>query len=148
MTARRKASREPIIVLIDGQCNLCHGISRFVIKRDPGARFRFASIQSEQGQRYLRQGNLSGNDLDTFVMIDAGNYYTKSTAALRLVRELKGLWPLLYGLRIVPLFIRDRVYDWVARGRYRWFGYNDRCLVPTEEIRKRFLTDAWEEEKQ
>jgi predicted DCC family thiol-disulfide oxidoreductase YuxK len=143
----RKAGREHTVVLIDGQCNLCHGITRFVIKRDPGARFRFASIQSEHGQRYLKQGNLPWHDLDTFVMIESGHYYTKSTAALRLCRELKGAWPLLYGLRIVPLFIRDRVYDWVARGRYRWFGYNDSCLVPTEEIRKRFLTGAWEEEK-
>jgi predicted DCC family thiol-disulfide oxidoreductase YuxK len=144
MINKRKGSGEPIIVLIDGQCNLCHAITRFVIKRDPFAKFRFASIQSEQGQLLLREGNLSGNDLDTFVLIESGRYYTKSTAALQLCRKLRGLWPLLYSLRIVPIFVRDRVYDWVAGSRYRWFGHNDRCLVPTEEIRKRFLAESWQ----
>jgi predicted DCC family thiol-disulfide oxidoreductase YuxK len=144
MIYKKKGSVEPIIVLIDGQCNLCHAITRFVIKRDPVAKFRFASIQSDQGQLLLREGNLSGNDLDTFVMIESGRYYTKSTAALRLCRNLAGLWPLLYGLRIFPLFVRDSVYDWVARSRYRWFGHNDSCLVPTEEIRRRFLAESWD----
>jgi predicted DCC family thiol-disulfide oxidoreductase YuxK len=144
MINNKMALAEPIIILIDGQCNLCHAITRFVIKRDPVAKFRFASIQSEQGQLLLREGSLSGNDLDTFVMIESGRYYTKSTAALRLCRKLGGCWPLLYSLRIFPLFVRDRVYDWIARSRYRWFGHNESCLVPTEEIRKRFLSESWE----
>lgn len=143
MTGRGKAAIEPIIVLIDGQCNLCHGITRFVIQRDPAGQFKFASIQSEIGQRLLEAGGLSGRDLDTFVMLEDGRYYTKSTAALRMFRRLGGLWRLTYGLRVVPLFIRNRVYDLIASRRYRWFGYNDSCLVPTKEIKKRFLDEAW-----
>lgn len=144
MTIKRKAPIEPIIVLIDGQCNLCHGITRFVIQRDPARRFQFASIQSEIGQQLLEAGGLSGRDLDTFVMIEDGRYYTKSTAALRMFRKLGSLWPLTYGLKVVPVFIRNRVYDLVASSRYRWFGYNESCLIPTEEIRKRFLEETWE----
>jgi predicted DCC family thiol-disulfide oxidoreductase YuxK len=133
-----------LVLLIDGQCNLCHAITRFVIRRDPAAKFQFASIQSAVGQQLLRQGHLPGKDLDSFVMIDNGSYYTKSTAALRLCREFGGLWPLLYGLRVIPVWMRNPVYDFIARNRYRWFGHHDRCLMPTEDIRKRFIAESWE----
>ncbi|WP_256761446.1 thiol-disulfide oxidoreductase DCC family protein [Cohnella sp. WQ 127256] len=138
---------EPIILLIDGQCNLCHGITRFVIKRDPRAQFRFASLQSEVGQQLLLKGGLLRNDLDTFVMIDNDRYYTKSTAALRTCRKLGRLWTLLFVARVVPLFIRDRVYDFIASRRYRWFGHQESCLIPTESIRSRFLDYGWESDK-
>ncbi|WP_240703042.1 thiol-disulfide oxidoreductase DCC family protein [Cohnella luojiensis] len=137
-------AKEPIILLIDGQCNLCHGITRFVIKRDPEAKFRFASLQSELGQRLLQAGGLSKDSLDTVVMIEHGSRYSiKSTAALRLCRKLGGFWPLLYGGIVFPRFIRDRVYDFIASRRYRWFGRQDSCLMPTENIRSRFLEDSW-----
>lgn len=146
MGNRRTDADEPIILLIDGQCNLCHGITRFVIKRDPGARFRFASLQSELGQQLLLAGGLSKDSLDTVVMIEHGSRYSvKSTAALRLSRKLGGFWPLLYGGIIFPRFIRDRVYDFIASRRYRWFGRQDSCLMPTENIRSRFLEDSWKE---
>ena len=135
-------SSQSVILLIDGQCNLCHGITRFVIKRDPTAKFRFASLQSECGQRLLRAGGLSTTNIDSFVMIDHGRYYTKSTAALRTYRMLGGAWPLLYGGIVVPKAIRDRVYEFIAKRRYRWFGQHDSCLLPTENIRKRFIEDT------
>lgn len=139
MRTKNKKPSEPIIVLIDGQCNMCHGITRFVIERDPTQQFKFASLQSKVGQQFLEAGGMSSNALDTFVMIEGGRYYTKSTAALRMFRKLKGLWPLAYVFIVVPTFIRDRVYDAVAKRRYRWFGTNDSCLIPTPEVRKRFL---------
>jgi predicted DCC family thiol-disulfide oxidoreductase YuxK len=147
MANRAKAQNEPLIVLIDGQCNLCQSITKFVIQRDSSAKFRFASLQSERGQMLLRIGNLPVGVLDTFVLIDGGTYYSKSTGALMLLRKLGGPWSLLYVLRVVPSFIRDRVYDWIARKRYLWFGYNDSCLMPTEETRKRFLPDSWDAAK-
>lgn len=109
-------SKAPVILLIDGECNMCHGISRFVIRRDPTAKFRFASLQSNTGQRMLQEGGLSASDLDTVVMFDNGRYDTKSTAALRLFRKLGGAWALLYIGIIVPKAIRDRVYDMIAKG--------------------------------
>ncbi|WP_239617073.1 thiol-disulfide oxidoreductase DCC family protein [Cohnella mopanensis] len=141
MCAKKKQSKDPVILLIDGQCNMCHGISKFVIRRDPSAKFRFASLQSETGQRLLQDGGLSRTRLDTFIMIDNGRYDIKSTAALRTFRKLGGAWALLYTGIIVPRAIRDRVYEFIAKRRYRWFGYNESCLIPTEDVRKRFIDD-------
>jgi predicted DCC family thiol-disulfide oxidoreductase YuxK len=144
MAKHAKTSDDPLIVLIDGQCNLCQSITKFVIQRDPAAKFRFASLQSERGQKLLQIGDLPIGVLDTFVLIDRGTYYTKSTAALRLLRKLGAPWSLFYALQVVPSFLRDRVYDWIARKRYLWFGYNDSCLLPTADTRKRFLPDSWD----
>ncbi|BBI34464.1 thiol-disulfide oxidoreductase DCC family protein [Cohnella abietis] len=145
MRDRENHFKEPVILLIDGQCNLCHGITRFVIRRDPKALFRFASLQSVQGQRLLHKGGLSLTDLDTFVMIENGHYYIKSTAALRTCRELGGLWRLLYVGIVIPRGLRDRVYDFIANRRYRWFGRQMSCIVPTDSIRRRFLEGSSEE---
>jgi predicted DCC family thiol-disulfide oxidoreductase YuxK len=134
-----KATAKPIIILIDGQCNLCHGITRFVIQRDPHQHCKFASIQSEIGQSLMAEGGLDGGALNTFVMIEGGRYYTKSTGALRLARKLSGIWPLAYAFIVVPKFIRNLVYDYIASRRYRWFGHNESCLIPSAETRKRFL---------
>ncbi|MVO98032.1 DUF393 domain-containing protein [Paenibacillus sp. N10] len=131
----------PIVLLIDGPCNLCQAISRFVIRRDPGMRFRFASIQSAAGQELLARFGLSQNDLDTFVMVMDGSFYIKSDAALRVFKELGGMWPLLYGGIIFPLFLRDKVYDVIAKGRYRWFGRSEVCMLLTAEHKQRFLED-------
>jgi len=141
MTRHQQAAsaREPIILLIDGQCYLCHGITKFVVKRDPRQRFRFASLQSKLGQQLLVKGQMSTEDLDTFVMVDRGRYYTKSSAALLVMRQLGGLWPLLSIFRLVPKWLRDLVYDVIASRRYRWFGRSEQCLLPSAELRNRFL---------
>jgi len=133
------STREPIILLIDGQCYLCHGITRFVVRRDARQRFRFASLQSRIGQQLLESGRMSTSDLDTFVMVDRGRYYTKSTAALLVMRHLGGFWPLLSIFRLVPRWLRDLVYDGIALRRYRWFGRSEQCLLPSRELRNRFL---------
>jgi predicted DCC family thiol-disulfide oxidoreductase YuxK len=87
----------------------------------------------------LEKGNLSTDSMDTFVLIEDGKYYTRSTAALRLAKGLKFPYPLLYGLIIIPKFIRNAVYNTVARNRYRWFGKDEACMLPTPEIKERFL---------
>lgn len=131
----------PSILLFDGHCNLCSFFVRFVIPRDLRRTFKFASLQSAEARLLLESVNQAHLllQLDTFIMVEDGRTYMKSTAALRVVRKLKGLWPLLYGLIIFPRPVRDAVYDWVAANRYRWFGRRQQCLVPTPEIRTRFL---------
>jgi predicted DCC family thiol-disulfide oxidoreductase YuxK len=123
------------VVLFDGICNLCNGAVRFIIARDPAAHFRLAALQSEAARR------LWGEDppVESIVLVEAGVTYTKSTAVLRIVRGLRFPWPLLSAFMVVPRRLRDAIYDWIARHRYRWFGKREVCMLPTPEIRGRFL---------
>jgi len=127
------------IILFDGVCNLCNGLVRFLIPRDPEGRLLFASLQSEAGQQLLKKWELSPELLNSVVVLEGGSVYTKSTAALKIARNMHGLWPVLYALILVPRFIRDPLYDWVARNRYRWFGTTEACLYPSPELKQRFL---------
>ncbi|MFX3650946.1 MAG: thiol-disulfide oxidoreductase DCC family protein [Paenibacillus sp.] len=127
------------IVLVDGVCHFCQGLTKWIIKRDPEGKYHFASLQSDVAKELLEKGNLSTDSMDTFVLIENGNCYTRSTAALRLAKGLKFPYPLLYAFIIVPKFIRNAVYNWVARNRYRWFGKDEACMLPTPEIKDRFL---------
>ena len=127
------------IIAFDGICNLCNGIVDFVISRDRKKTFRFLSLQSATGRQLLERANLPANRLTTLVLIEQGRTYTKSTAALRIVRSLGGLWRLAGILLIIPPPLRDAVYDLVARKRYRWFGTRTTCRVPSAEERDRFL---------
>jgi predicted DCC family thiol-disulfide oxidoreductase YuxK len=126
------------IILFDGVCNFCEGSVQFIIKRDPVGHFQFASLQSKTGERLLKQLEVK-NHLESLVLIENHRYYKKSTAALRIFRNLKGGWKLLYVFRIIPTPIRDFFYDWIAKNRYKWFGKKDSCMIPTTEIRNRFL---------
>ncbi|MBN8851009.1 MAG: thiol-disulfide oxidoreductase DCC family protein [Sphingobacteriales bacterium] len=127
------------IVLFDGVCNLCSRSVQFILKRDRRGIFRFASLQSSLGQSLLQQSGLPTDGLDSFVLIDNGKIYTRSSGALRVLKRLGGLLSLLYGLWIVPRPVRDKLYDWVARNRYRWFGKEDSCWLPRPEWKERFL---------
>ncbi|MGG3281848.1 thiol-disulfide oxidoreductase DCC family protein [Paenibacillus solani] len=131
--------KESAIVLIDGVCHMCQGLTQFIIRRDPRGVFRFASLQSEIGQELLRQGGISKGSIDTMVLIENGKYYTRSTGALRIARRLRFPWSLSYMFILIPPFLRNLVYRWVARNRYRWFGQSSECMIPTPEIRRRFL---------
>jgi predicted DCC family thiol-disulfide oxidoreductase YuxK len=130
---------EPSIVLFDGVCNFCSNAVRFLIPRDRTGRLRFAALQSETGAGIQRRFDLDPADLDTMVLVEDGRVYLKSGAALRVLRQLSGAWPLLSLLLVVPRPIRDWAYDRFAERRYRWFGRSDACLVPTPELRERFL---------
>lgn len=136
-----RKSRGENVILFDGVCHLCNGIVRFVIRRDPHARFQFAPLQSEAAARYLRRqgGEEAGSRLESFLLIQDGQIYEKSSAALRVCKQLNGLWPLLYAFIIVPLPLRNFVYGIIAKNRYRWFGRREQCMMPTPDIRSRFL---------
>ena len=127
------------IILFDGYCNLCNHSVQFVIRNDPQKQFKFAALQSEIGQQLLKKGGLLGLGNNTFILIESEQYYTRSTAALRVLRLLGGYWPYLYSLRIIPSFLRDAVYRFVARYRYRFWGKKDECMMPTKDLQDRFL---------
>lgn len=127
------------VILFDGVCNFCNGAVNFVIKRDKKALIQFAPLQSEKGRMFSRQFGFSEEDMKTFLFIEDGRVYTKSTAALRVCRYLGALWPLCYGFIIVPKFIRDGMYNWIAKNRYKWFGKKETCMLPTPEVRTRFI---------
>ena len=127
------------VILFDGVCNLCNGAVQFVIKHDEKGQFRFASLQGEHGQQLLKHYNLSPVDLDSFVLIQGDVAYSKSTAALLVAKQLKGVVKSLYVFRIIPAFIRDGIYNFIARNRYRWFGRKESCMIPSVDLRARFL---------
>lgn len=131
-------SEHPII-LFDGICNLCSGSVSFIIKRDQDGVFKFTPLQSEAGARLIEKYNIQEKGLETFVLVENGNAYTRSTAALRVLRRLGGHWGFLYGFIMIPTPLRDAVYNFIARNRYKWFGRKDECMVPGPEIRSRFL---------
>ena len=126
-------------MLFDGVCNLCNGFVRFIIARDPRGRFRFASLQSPAAAALLNGRLQHGLLPDSIVLVEGDDIYTQSTAALRVAGGLRFPWNLWYGFMLVPRPLRDIVYAWVARNRYRWFGKRDVCMVPTPDLRARFL---------
>lgn len=129
---------EPVI-LFDGVCNLCNSSVLFIIQRDPKARFRFASLQSDFGKAQMLRFGLNSSALNSVLLIKHETLYQKSNAALEIARNLTGGWPLLYGFKIIPVFLRDWIYNWIARNRYRWFGKKDACMIPTPELKSRFV---------
>lgn len=127
------------LLLFDGVCNLCNGWVRFVIRHDRTAKFRFAALQSDTGQALLAQHDLAMPELDTLVYFHKGTALVRSTAALGVARSLGAPWSLAYAFMLVPRPWRDALYDLVARNRFRWFGRRASCMVPTPELRSRFL---------
>ena len=129
------------VVFFDGVCNLCNGAVQFILDRDKREQFRFAPLQSEAAERML-VGDLATDReaLDSIIVVEDGKVYERSDAALRIARRLGAPWPAAYYLFIlVPRFLRDAVYKFIARNRYRWFGRSEQCRVPTPELRARFL---------
>lgn len=129
----------PKILLFDGVCNLCSSAVLFVIKRDAKKQIKYAAIQSEPGKMLLKKYNIEEAYLGSLIFIDQGKAYLKSSGALRLCKYLTGLWPLFYVLIFIPSFIRNAVYDLVAKYRYHWFGKKETCLVPAVELKSLFL---------
>ena len=128
------------IVLFDGVCNLCNGAVNFVIRRDREDRFRFAALQSDIGRELTASRQIDTDKVDSIIVIEPGvAYYLKSDAALEIARDLKGYRLLPHLLGWIPRPIRDSIYDLVARYRYRWFGKQDACRVPSPELMAKFL---------
>jgi len=126
-------------ILFDGVCNMCNGFVRFVIARDPSGHFRFAPLESNAAAALLRERGVTDPLPDSVVLVEQEGVFVRSDAPLRILRRLRFPWPLAYALIVIPRFIRDRAYDAIAARRYRWFGRREACLVPTPELRRRFL---------
>jgi len=132
--------RSESIVLFDGVCHLCNGLVQFIVRQDSEAWLRLAALQSPGGQALLRWAGRPLDDFDTIVFVQRGQAYLKSTAVLRIVGGLPWPWPLLSLAIAVPPFIRDWVYDCVAQHRYRLFGREETCMMPSPDLARRFLT--------
>jgi len=128
------------IVLFDGVCNLCNRSIQFIIKRDKKDEFRFATLQGDLGRQLLQERNIDMAKVDSIILIEPGvAFYTKSTAALKIGGSFGGFWKIANVLNLIPRQLRDIVYDWIARNRYRWYGKKNACMVPTPELRAKFL---------
>ncbi len=132
-------THEHPVILFDGVCNLCNGAVNFILERDKTDTFRFGSLQSESGKRLLAEYSINRTDTDSVILIENGDAFIYSTAALRIARRLGGIWSLAYAFMIIPAFIRDPLYKLVAKYRYRIFGIRETCRVPTPEERQRFI---------
>ncbi|NQD66873.1 thiol-disulfide oxidoreductase DCC family protein [Bacillus haikouensis] len=128
------------IILFDGICNLCNSSVRFIIERDPKREFRFASLQSEVGMRYMKKYHIP-DTTDSIVLVMDGKVYVESTAALQIAARLRGPWRIFRMFLLIPKPVRDRVYKWIAKNRYNWFGRNESCMIPSKRNRDRFLED-------
>ncbi len=127
------------LVLFDGVCHLCNGFVQFVIARDPAGRFQFGALQTPSARRVLDLQDTPDPLPDTLVLVDQGRVFTRSTAVLRIARHLTFPWPLAYAFLAVPRPLRDWIYAIVARHRYQWFGKREHCMVPTPDVRARFI---------
>lgn len=127
------------IILFDGVCNLCNASVNFVIKHDKKAQFLFASFQSDAAKEILLQFNLENLNEDTVILVEGNKVYLKSTAALKIAKQLDGGFKVFYAFFIVPIFFRDWVYSYIAKNRYRWFGKRESCMIPSLELKNRFL---------
>ena len=128
------------IVLFDGVCNFCNSAVNFIIKHDKKDYFRFMPLQSEKGKALLQQFKESHSGMDSLVLIENNKVYKCTTAALKIVKHLNGLYFLLYAFIIVPPFLRDPVYNFFAKNRYKWFGKAEACRIPTSEEREKFIS--------
>ncbi len=128
------------IVLFDGVCNFCNSSVNFIIKHDTKNIFLFATLQSEKGKELLNKFKIDVQKMDTIILIENENYFIKSTAALKIAKHLNRLYPLLFALIIIPTFIRNFFYDIVAKNRYKWFGKKDVCMIPTKELKSKFIS--------
>jgi len=127
------------IILFDGICNLCNQSVQFVIEHDSKNQFRFASLQSDFGQDFLKKNKLEAIQFDSIVFIEDDQFYTKSSAALKIAKYLDGITSWLTIFMIVPKPLRDIVYSFIAKNRYRWFGKNESCWLPTKELKAKFI---------
>jgi predicted DCC family thiol-disulfide oxidoreductase YuxK len=128
------------VILFDGVCNLCNASVQFVLLRDKKDYFQFASLQSDYGQQLLQKHNLPTQNFDSFVLVENNVVYSQSTAALRVAKYLSGAWKLMYAFIIVPSFLRNIVYNFIGKNRYKWFGKQEECMMPKPEWKQKFLS--------
>jgi predicted DCC family thiol-disulfide oxidoreductase YuxK len=138
-TTGEKERKNDKIIIFDGVCNLCNRVVQFIIRRDPKARFKFTALQSGYAKELLKDREWVSNQPDIIIYFRGNRIYQKSTAVLLILRDLGGLWAILYLLSIIPRFLRDYFYDKIAINRYRLFGKRESCMIPSPDLKNRFL---------
>jgi len=129
-----------IILIFDGVCNFCNGFVDFIIDRDPKGHIKFVASQSKNGEKFMADYHVTKKEVkESIIFIEGEKYTTKSTAFFRVIKYLRFPWFLLYGFILTPRFIRDPIYDYIGRNRYKWFGKRTTCRMPTQEVKERFL---------
>ena len=129
----------PNLILFDGVCNFCNFWVNFIIDRDSKAFFKFTALQSDTARQILKSNNIDAIKIDSIVLVINGKIFFKSSAAFQIARKLDGFWKLLYIFIIIPPFMRDRIYDFIASNRYKWFGKRETCRIPTDNEKHRFI---------
>lgn len=137
--AKPRAEVKPLVIVFDGTCVLCSSCVGFLLRHAERRRFRFTTTQSPAGRNLLEANGVDTNNPGSFLLVEAGRGYIESDAAIRMLRALRGTWRAVTLARVVPKPLRDAVYRWVARNRYRWFGRRDQCFVPSAADRDLFL---------
>lgn len=130
----------PKVVLFDGVCNLCNSSVQFLIRNDKSNKLKFASLQSDFGQNVLLDYHKDSNDFDSFIYLRDNRLLEKSTAALYVIKDLGGIYSVLFVFIFVPAFIRNALYSYVAKNRYRWFGKREQCMMPTTNLQDKFIS--------
>ena len=132
-------NEEHPIILFDGVCNFCNGWVNFLIRQDKKKIFRFAALQSHAGQKLLEKYGLLKQQFDSFIYMEEGKIYKASTAGLQLNKKLPFYWRWMQIFWLLPKFFRDGIYNLIAKNRYKWFGKKEVCMIPSQELRHRFL---------
>jgi predicted DCC family thiol-disulfide oxidoreductase YuxK len=141
LTTKSDPSYHPVI-LFDGVCNFCNAGINFIIKQDKKRRFRFAALQSAAGKQLLQHYGLPTKDFESFILIENGKVYQRSAAGLKVYGKLSWYWRWTQVGWVAPRFLRDAVYNFIARNRYKWFGKREECMIPTADVRSRFLVES------
>jgi predicted DCC family thiol-disulfide oxidoreductase YuxK len=136
--AELATDKHPLLIF-DGVCNLCEWLVIFIVKRDKRSKFRFVAAQSELGQQIQQRNDIDAIRDSSMILLKDGQIFTRSDAAIEIAKELDGPWTLLRVLAIFPRSLRDLVYTWIGNNRYKWFGFKNQCLLPTEELASRFI---------
>lgn len=128
------------VILFDGVCNLCNSSIDFILKRDYNNHFLVGALQEEPGKKILSRFQVDPEYLDSLILIESGKIYFRSTAALKIAKNLSGFWPFFYVFMAIPTRVRDGVYNWIGKNRYHWFGKKSTCRLPSPEEKEKFLT--------
>jgi predicted DCC family thiol-disulfide oxidoreductase YuxK len=137
---QKDEATSPPVVLFDGVCKLCNWSVNFILRRDHKGRLKLAPLQSDYGRAVLKEHRKNPDALDSMMLLEGERLTVKSTAIIRITKYLGGAWPLCMIALIIPRFIRDFIYDIIAKNRTRWFGKYDTCRLPDPEFEDRFYT--------
>lgn len=127
------------VILFDGVCNLCNNSVKFIIKNDKCNIFKFAPLQGKYGIKIQNRYNINTTKINSIILIDGENIFTKSSAALRIAKDLRAPFFMFYVFIIIPVFIRNFIYDLIAKNRYKWFGKMESCMIPSNELKSKFF---------